>query len=56
MKSREIRNRDLAKKIGYHETSIHKWRLGENEPSLTAIIRLCKELKCSADWLIFGKR
>lgn len=49
-------NREIAKKIGYHETSIYKWCNDEAEPTLTAIRLLCKELKCSSDWLIFGKR
>ena len=56
MNSRKIGNRELADKMGYNETSIYKWRNDEVDPSLTAIRLLCKELKCSSDWLIFGKR
>lgn len=56
MDIRKRGNRELAKKIGYHETSIYKWCNDIAEPSLSAIRLLCKELKCTSDWLIFGKR
>lgn len=55
IKSRNISKRKLAERIDHHESSVYKWCNGEAEPTLFALRLLCKELKCSADWLIFGK-
>lgn len=62
----QIRNKiEIHKSIcdKSHETykaknsdSMTKWCRDESEPRLSAIQGLCKELKCSADWLIFGKQ
>ena len=56
MVNRKRRKRELADSIGYDPSSLTKWCQDESEPRLTAIMSLCKELKCSADWLVFGKR
>ena len=56
MTNRKRRKRELANSIGYDASSMTKWCSDESEPRLSAIQGLCKELKCSADWLLFGKR
>lgn len=56
MDVRGRRKRELAESIGYDASSMSKWCYDESEPRLSAIQGLCKELKCSADWLVFGKR
>ena len=46
----------IATKLGYDTSTVYKWCNDESEPRLSGIISLCKELKCSADWLVFGKQ
>lgn len=47
--------RKLAEDMGYAETALYKWRKGEVEPTLTAIMSLCEALDISAHWLLFGE-
>ena len=56
MDVRGRRKRELAESIGYEASAMSKWCHDVSEPRLSAIQGLCKELKCSADWLLFGKK
>lgn len=58
---RELRERqgmtqeELAGKIGCHENTIRRWELGQREPKISDIQKLCEALGCSEADLLNGK-
>ena len=43
---------DLAKKLGVSQSSIANWESGEREPALAIIIDLSKVFGCSVNYLL----
>lgn len=53
--SKEISQRELAKKIKVKQSTISNYEKGVREPSLENIILIAKELDVSLDYLLTGK-
>lgn len=49
---RGIKQNQLAKKIGVTAVTIHRYIIDERCPDGETIIKICKELNISADWLL----
>jgi len=47
-----LTKRTLAERMGLHETTVGKWVLGRNQPSLDYLAKLAAALGVSADWLL----
>ena len=43
---------DLAQMLGTSRTVIAKWEMGEREPSLTGVVRICNLFDVSADYML----
>lgn len=52
MKVAGITQMMLAEKVNVTQASISAYCLGKREPSLTVLIKICKELGESADYLL----
>lgn len=50
-----IRRRDLAKRLGYHETTIARWESGMNVPTYRALTDWCQALGVKLAFRIHGK-
>lgn len=48
----KLYQRQLAEKLGYTQVCIAMWEAGTRNPSPEDIIRLCKVLNVSADYLL----
>lgn len=44
MTNRGLRNRDLARLVGVHESAVHNWRKGKNVPQLSTLQQVAQEL------------
>ncbi len=42
----------LAERLNINRSAVAKWELGEIEPNLTMLMKICVELGVSADFLI----
>ena len=49
---RGMKARELAKVVGVDSKMLSKWEVGNCNPCAKNIIRLCKVLGVSADWLL----
>ena len=49
---RNMTQRDLAQKIGTTEVTIHRYCKNIRCPSSDVLIKICKTLNISADWLL----
>ena len=49
---RNMKQIDLAKKIGMTDVTICHYISGEREPRADAIVAICRALSISADWLL----
>lgn len=47
-----LTQKELGEKIGYAQSTIVYWENNENEPTATAIKKLCRFFGVSADFLI----
>lgn len=47
-----LTQKELGEKIGYAQSTVVYWENNENEPTVTAIKKLCKFFGVSADFLI----
>lgn len=45
----------LGKAVGVSRAAVSLWEKNENEPKGVNLQNVAKELRCSADWLIYGK-
>ncbi|MCA9886992.1 MAG: helix-turn-helix transcriptional regulator [Anaerolineae bacterium] len=54
LRQKQLSGRDLARQMGYAESTVSKWLNGHLVPSMDALITLCETLNVSADWLIWG--
>lgn len=52
LRIREIKQRQLAHRIGVTETTVSRYVNGERIPNADAIYSICKALNISADWLL----
>lgn len=52
MSASGLTKRTLAERMGLHETTVGKWVLGRNQPSLDYLAKLARALGVSADWLL----
>lgn len=52
MSASGMTKRTLAERMGLHETTVGKWVLGRNQPSLDYLAKLARALGVSADWLL----
>lgn len=56
LNSGEYKNKaELSNKINTNPTSLNKYLEGNTFPQIDLIFYLCKELKISPNWLIFGE-
>lgn len=52
LRLRNMNQKDLAKRIGVNEVTMCRYVKGTRTPNANVIIRICKELNISADWLL----
>ena len=52
--SQGMTQEELAEKIGCHENTIRRWELGQREPKISDIQKLCEALGCSESELLNG--
>lgn len=45
---------DIAKTLGAPKTTVNGWFSGVSMPNGLMLVKLCKVLKCNADWLLGG--
>jgi transcriptional regulator with XRE-family HTH domain len=50
------KQRELARRLGMDPDKLSKIERGIREPSITELMRLCKQLDCSLDDLVLGRR
>lgn len=43
---------ELGMAVGYTKATVSKWETGANEPTLTALVSLCRLFDVSADWML----
>lgn len=55
MLDKKINNTQLAEKIGMERKSVSMWVNGYSMPNALILARMCKVLKVSADYLLFGE-
>ena len=51
-KAKKLTQKELAEKLGITENNIGHYENGRNKPPFEIILKLCKELNVSADWLL----
>jgi len=52
--SQGMTQEELAEKIGCHENTIRRWELGQREPKISDIQKLCEALGCTETDLLNG--
>ncbi|BDM82870.1 helix-turn-helix domain-containing protein [Acaryochloris marina] len=54
MSDRQISNKELARRTGYHVNTISKWRSSKDMPKLdqSEIHALCRAINCSVEALL----
>ena len=52
LKSKKISQNKFAKMIGFAQTTVNGWCTGSHEPSLDIVVKICKLLNESADYLL----
>jgi transcriptional regulator with XRE-family HTH domain len=53
--SKGLSQRALAEKIGAYQTKYQNWEAGMNEPSYDDLVKLCKVLGVSVDYMLRGR-
>lgn len=52
LEMRNMKQKELAKRVGMTEVTISRYVTGDREPKADAIIAICNALCVSADWLL----
>lgn len=52
LRFRNMKQKELAERIGVNEVTLSRYVKGTRTPNADVIIRMCKELNVSADWLL----
>lgn len=52
LRFRNITQKELAERIGVNEVTMSRYVKGTRTPNANIIIRVCRELNVSADWLL----
>jgi len=52
LEMRNMKQKELAKRVGMTEVTISRYITGDREPKADAIIAICNALCVSADWLL----
>ena len=56
MKEKKITQKELAKKIGLTREAVANYTSNEQSiPTTGKLMKICKALDCSSDYLLFGK-
>lgn len=55
MNRKRITRRTLADNIGVNEMAVGYWCRGMKAPNAVNVVKICKELEISADYLLLGK-
>jgi transcriptional regulator with XRE-family HTH domain len=49
MKSAGVTQKEIAERLGFHQTLISQWQKGKTKPSVSVVLELAKILNCSAE-------
>ena len=49
---KEMRSNRLALELDCNDTTVSHMRMGKHTPSMDMLLRICKTLECSADYLL----
>jgi transcriptional regulator with XRE-family HTH domain len=52
LEMRNMKQKELAKRVGMTEVTISRYVTGDREPKADAIIAICNALCVSSDWLL----
>ena len=52
LEMRHMKQKELAQDIGITETTLSRYINGTRHPDSEIIVRICKSLNVSADWLL----
>ena len=52
LKVKQISQKELARKIGMSQGVVNNYCTGKREPTLDVLVKICKELGESADYLL----
>ena len=52
LSNRGITQRDLAFMCDITESNISRWCMDKTSPHIQDVVKICKTLNCSADWLL----
>ena len=48
----KLSQKALGKLLGYTQVCVAKWESGQREPNYDDLMRICKILKCSSDFIL----
>lgn len=54
-KEKKLKSKDIAKFVGVHVDTYHRWERGDIQPSLSHLKKLCEKLQTTPDEIGYGE-